>query len=392
MGKNKLLLIFFRAPYPLLSGGQIRMYQNLRILSKHFDIDLLFLTDGPVENSTIKELSKYTKDLHWYTFKKSQYYLNTLRGLFTSDPLQTNYFYSRKVQKWIDRNIKKYPYVFCHTIRTTKYVQKHSNTIKIVDFVDAISMNYEKAYQKKNFGLWKLLYYIDKNRLKRYEEKILNEFDKSIIISNVDKEYILSENSKKSIKVVPNCIFPDIVKNNYTIPEKHKICFIGKMDYEPNQTAVFYFINKILPHVVKKNPTIKFEVVGVQPTEQIKNLSVHNNINVTGYVEDIEREIKESKIIVAPMVSGAGIQNKILQSMYLKKCVVTTTLGAEGLINVTNNEIIVEDNPSAFAEKINYYLANKDLRDSIGINAKEYIKKTFSEEKVEQLLKEYLID
>lgn len=391
MNKKKLLLIFFRPPFPLLSGGQIRMYQNLRLLSKYFDVDVLFMTEDKVEDSTVKEIEKLATNVFWHRFTKLQYYFNTVRGFFSKMPLQSNYFYSKKIQKWIDKNISNYDIAFCNTIRTTKYLA-NKDIYKVIDFVDAISMNYEKAYEKKRFGLWKFLYYIDKTRLKKYEQEVLETFDKSIIISKVDKHHILEFGSQKKIKVIPNCVFPDIINNGYYIPEKNKISFVGKMNYEPNESAVTYFVEKIFPKVLEKNPNIEFDIMGVYPTQLVKNLEHHKNVNVLGYVEDLEREIKQSKIVVAPMISGAGVQNKILQAMYLEKCVVTSNIGAQGLKKISDSEIVIENNPLKFAEKINYYLANEEERIEIGKKAKKYIQNTFSEEEVDKLLREYLIE
>jgi glycosyltransferase involved in cell wall biosynthesis len=307
--------------------------------------------------------------------------------LLNNNPLQVNYFYHKKVQEWINNNIKKYDIAFCSTIRTTEYV-KDKDIYKIIDFVDAISMNYEKAFKIKRMSLWKLMYKIDKNRVFKYERKILNSFDKKIIISQVDKDYIINENDNTDIEVIPNGVLIDETNNSN---EKEVISFIGKMNYEPNQTAVLFFVDNIFPHVLKKFPDLIFKIVGIKPTKKLKKLEKkYKNVFVTGYVEDINKYISESKLIIAPMISGAGIQNKIIQSMYLQKCVITTSLGAEGITKITDRELVIEDNNIQIAEKIIYYLNNKEERKIIGINAKIYIDNTFSQSIIKNKLINYL--
>jgi glycosyltransferase involved in cell wall biosynthesis len=93
---------------------------------------------------------------------------------------------------------------------------------------------------------------------------------------------------------------------------------------------------------------------------------------------------------VAPMISGAGLQNKILQAMAFKKCVITTNIGAEGLKGVTSKEIVIEDNTIKMAERISFLLKNKKKRDEIGLSAEKYVKENFSKEKIESEFLKYL--
>jgi len=387
MDAKKLLFIFFRPPFPAIGGDKIRMLQNLKLLSKHYNVDVLFLNEEITNEKVILEIKKYATNAFSFDLNRKKFYLNTLKGLLLNkNPLQVNYFYHNKVQQWINNNIENYDIAFCNTIRTSEYV-KNKSIFKIIDYVDAISMNYEKAFKIKKIGLWKLMYGIDKKRVLKYEREILHSFDKKIIISNIDKDYILNGKNNIDMEVIPNAVITDDFIER---KEKEVISFIGKMDYEPNQTATIFFVENVFPIILKEFPDITFQIVGINPTKKVKALEKHKNVVITGYVEDINKYISQSKLVVAPMLSGAGIQNKILQSMYFQKCVITTKLGADGLLGVTENEIIIENNKAQLAEKIIYYLENDQARIRIGINAKKYVDNTFSQSIVENKLLSYL--
>lgn len=381
---QKLLMIFHRPPFPLIGGDKIRMHQNLKILSKLFNVDVLFINDAKTDNYIKDNILKLAKNIYVFEFKKYKFYLSTLSGLFLNkNPLQVNYYYFKSVQKWIDKNLDNYDLVFSHTIRSAEYV-KNKKIYKVVDFVDAISMNYEKAANKSNFGLWKLLYKIDKKRVLKYELELLTLFNKKIIISETDKNYILKRtNIRKNVKTVQNAVEIKSLKTDQVL-EKNYIVFVGKMDYEPNISAVKYFSHNVFPKILEEFPEIKFYIVGANPTPNVKALSKKPNITVSGYVEDIDSTILSSKLVVAPMVSGAGIQNKIIKAMGLKKCVITTKIGAEGLENLGNDTIIISNSSSDFALKTISLLKNKDRRNKIGNNAYNYISKYFSLKKVEK--------
>lgn len=387
--KERLLIIFFRPPFPLFGGDKIRMFQIMKVLSKIYNIDVLFLNEEKTQQNTISEIKKWATNIFPFDIKKSSFYLNTFKGFFLNrKPLQVNYYTHKIVQDWIDENISNYNLVFCSTIRTTEYVLDKP-VFKIVDFIDSISMNYDKAIKNRKIGLWKIMYLIDKKRLRKYERIVLHSFNKNIIISDVDRRHILMKDEKFDIKVIPNSI--ELNKNNYTIEEQNVISFIGKMDYEPNRVAVVYFSKKVFPYILQKHPDINFNIIGINPTREVKKLSLHKGINVLGYVEDMNQSIIGSKLIVAPMITGAGLQNKILQSMALEKCVVTTSIGAEGLPGVTNKQIVIADNSIKTAERISVLLNNRSMRERIGINARKYVKENFSEDKIETELLKYLL-
>ena len=384
--KQKLLILFYRPPYPITGGDKIRMHQNLKILSKQYNIDVLFINNEKTNDNIKNNILEFANNIFIFEFKKYKFYLVTFFGfLLNKRPLQVNYYYFKKIQKWIDKHINNYEIVFCHTIRTAEYV-KNKPMFKIIDFVDAISMNYEKAANKSSFGLWKLLYNIDKKRVLKYELNLLNLFDKKIIISDVDRKYILSKSIKpKNINIVQNAV--DIKPIKPIKEEEEYIVFVGKMNYEPNVSAVKYFSSKVFPKILEKFPNLKFYIVGVFPTKKVKELSGKRNIQVFGYVEDLDEIITNSKLVVAPMISGAGIQNKILMAMALGKCVLTTEIGAEGLnkFDKENNKLLeIGNTAEELTLKTIILLQNDKSRSTIGINGYNYIKNHFSFNKVEQ--------
>ncbi len=379
---KKMLLIFSRPPYPLIGGDKIRMYQHLKNLSQNYNVDVLFINDNKTDSTINFAIKKYANNVYNFDFKKWQFQLNTILGfILNKNPLQVNYYKFKKVQHWIDSNIHKYDTVFCSTIRTSEYVYK-KDIYKIIDFVDAISMNYQKAYKESKFGLWKLMYKIDKKKLLKYEQKILPYFDRKLIISEIDQNFII----QKSTNPIPNfkVLFNSVeITSKVEIPsEENYIIFVGKMDYEPNVNAVKYFCAKVFPSLQQLDTSLKFYIAGVKPTSAVKKLAATNkNVIVTGYVKDLNRLILRSKIVVAPMVSGAGIQNKILLAMSLKKCVVTTPIGAEGL-NTSNKQLIISKNATVMIRDLITLLSKNEYRMQVAEGGFNYVKDNFSEKAI----------
>lgn len=186
---KKILFISSRPIYPITGGDQIRTAQQLELLCERFEVDVLYLTPNREDIA----LERFIPSIgHTYRIPMThlQHYIQTLCFMFNKLPLQVNYYYSRRVSKFIDSIINNYDAVFCNNIRTAEYAKCYS-VVKYLDFVDAISMNYDKA-RKKARGIKRLIYSIDYKRCRHYEQKCLDVFDSCAIISDVDNKYIQS--------------------------------------------------------------------------------------------------------------------------------------------------------------------------------------------------------
>lgn len=378
---KKLLFISSRPIFPIIGGDQIRTFQSLRLLCQHFQIHIVIITS---QKETEEVNLQYLKYGSYTSFKisKWKHFMNSLRFIFNRLPIQVNYYYFRKIQKYIDSIISSYDLVFCNNIRTSEYVRKYSELDKIIDYVDAISMNYEKA-RFHAAGLMNWIYNIDYHRCMNYESIILKEFQGASIISSVDKQYILSHSVvNKDICIVGNMV--ECNKTKYVCNrESNKIVFVGKMNYEPNILAVCNFVKYIYPIIKKVKPDLIFYIVGASPCKTVLNLDNSSDIIVTGFVPNVDIFFATASIVVAPMLSGAGIQNKIIQAMSLEACVVTTSIGAEGL-SILDNEISIIDGNENIAQEIIRLLNNKLEREDMGRKAKLYVETHLTFEAISQ--------
>lgn len=188
---GKILFISTRPILPIIGGDQIRTIQQLKFLLQRYSVDVVYLYSENKNEDLLKtNLPKihHIKTIHLPKWKS---YLHTLRFFFNTLPLQVNYYYDRKLKQYVDKQAPKYDAIFCNNIRTAEYARHITGPIKYIDFVDAISMNYEKAW-KKAHGIKKLIYWLDCKRCIKYEKKVIKSFDSCAIISKIDKQYILN--------------------------------------------------------------------------------------------------------------------------------------------------------------------------------------------------------
>ncbi len=389
MSRKKLLMLCYRAPYPLKSGSEIRMYQFLEILSEKYDITLLYLQEGK-EAEDMRPL--YEKCSHVETFRIAKWrrYAQAVCGyLFLKQPLQIGYFYSDALQRWMDAHIGEYSDILCMHVRTMQYVsglkeEKRRGKRIFLDGIDAITLNYYNSCQTSR-GIRKLVNGMEYRRMARYEREAYSEADESILISERDRDYIV-EYLKADCS--PSVIFnyaidygyqPELKKQEYTV------AFMGKMNYAPNVDAVLFFVKNSYHRLKRRYPELQFRIIGGNATAEIRKLEQTDGIRLLGFVKNPAKYLQEASIVIAPMISGSGLQNKIVQAMYLGCTVLTTPVGADGLKNVTGRELIIADKEK-IAEKLEYYLRPEaeEERRRIGRNARAYIERYYSREKIER--------
>lgn len=389
--KKKILILCSRVPYPLVGGDKIRVYNTAKVLSNNYKVDLLCINEGKLINEYIEKLRKVFNEVICFSHHPLRFKWNAFKGIFSKKPLQVSYYYFAEIQKWINKRYKDYDLIFCNHVRTVKYI-KNAICAKVVDLVDAISMNYERA--KKNGevrGWWKIVYGIESKRLLHYEVRTINKFNKSFIVSEVDRNYLIRYGANKErIVTIPVAVKDEIINRSSEKKEKEQISFLGKMDYLPNEDAAIYFARNVFPILKKKRKKgLKFLIVGAKPTRKVLRLKKIEGVEVTGFVKDPYEYIEMSKVFVAPMRFGAGIQNKILEAMALRKPVVTTSLGVEGINGKDGEHFLVADDSETMAERILDLLEDGEKRKKIGERARALIEEKYTWNIVgEKLLKE----
>ena len=153
--------------------------------------------------------------------------------------------------------------------------------------------------------------------------------------------------------------------------------FIGNMRTHQNTDAVLYFIRAIYPLIKARRPRAKFRIIGCEPRRSIRAFHGKDGIEVTGFVQDVWLNAKDACVAVCPIRVGAGVQNKLLESMAMGIPSVTTSVGLEGIDAVSGRHLLTADSPSDFSEQVLRLMENKDLRMGISLNGLDLIRRKY---------------
>jgi glycosyltransferase involved in cell wall biosynthesis len=151
--------------------------------------------------------------------------------------------------------------------------------------------------------------------------------------------------------IVPNGTDISFFSPRESEPEPHTMVFPGVMNYHPNDQGIHYFLDEIFPRITARVPDAKIYVVGSRPSGRLLGRA-SDKIIVTGHVKDIRPYIAGAQVFVIPLWVGGGTRLKVLEAMAMKKPIVSTTIGCEG-INVKHNEsVLFADAPAEFADAV----------------------------------------
>ena len=388
---KRILFLTYRIPdISLKDGYSIRILGLAQILKREYQIDLASLFRKELKVEYKKGLKEIFNNLYLFPKNIFSEKIGAIKGVLSSGPIQEDIYLSPEMRRWVGRNYKKYNLIFCETLRTMTYV-KNLKIPKVIDLIESLSLKYKRAKKFVN-PLWKLIYQIEIPRIREREKEVLKDFDRIFISSPFDKEYLI-ENSKlktqnSKLIVISNGVKEEVIhypSSNIQYPEENYISFFGKMDYQPNEDAVWWFSREVFPRLKNKIPDLKFYIVGTNPTKKIKKLKINKNIKITDYLKNPYEILRKSKLIVVPLRFGAGIQNKVLESMALGKTIITSPIGAQGIPEAKSGEhfeVIKEDRPGIWAEKILALLFNSRKRNDLGEKAKKLIEENYRWEKI----------
>jgi glycosyltransferase involved in cell wall biosynthesis len=370
---KNILMITSRLPYPPFGGDKLKNFNLLKILSKYYNVHLVTVTNEKLDSGTIDILNQYSKSYRVFQKSKIVFFLSGTKALFNKEPLQVNYYYFHDVQKYIDEISKDVDCIISTLIRTSKYAINIAKP-KIFDMADSIGLNYKKSSSNVKSLFWKGIYMFESQRLLKYEVETINNYTNTFLFNRQEIDYF---NMPDKIKFIPHGVNEDLFRyENIDYKYQNFVAFFGKMDYQPNIDASIWFIENVLG---KLNKNIKFIIVGGNPTRKILNYKdKYKNVEITGFVDDPYKILKSCLCIVAPMQTGAGIQNKVLETMALGTINIVSTLAAIPIGAEDKKDFIVLDNPIEIAETINKISAKKEIFEFYKLNSREFIKQHFT--------------
>ncbi len=389
----KILMISSYLPFPLHSGGHIRLFNLIKNLSESHEITLICEKRDFQKENDIKEVEKICKKVITVERRKQWTAKNILKTGFSKDPFLVVGHTNDELKLAIKDELVRENYDIIHV--ETFYVYQNLPKVSIPVVVVEHNIEYlvYKRYAKLASPLLRPLFNLDVLKLKRAEEKVWRKADKLVAVSNVERKLM----KRAEVSIVPNGVNTDrfSFRSFQQVISPKRVLFIGDFKWMQNRDALEFILKEVWPNIigkleaVSKNTDLKLWIVGKNIPENLKSLAKAKNIILDENNKDETPLIfKKSYILLAPLRVAGGTSYKILEAMSSGVAVVTTNLGIEGLEAKNQTHVLSGETPLDIADLTCNLLLDHSLYKRITLNARKFVEEKYDWKKVAQKLDE----
>ena len=368
----KILYVCHRFPFPPRRGGKIRPFNMIKHLSANHQVTVASLVRSLEEAREGKGIAPFCAHYEMAKVSHPVQVARMVARLPTPVPSSMGFFHSQDLARrirWLLAS-ERFDLIFVHCSSVAQYVAEVRGIPKILDFGDMDSQKWLEYARYKPFPL-SAGYRLEGKKLEREERRLAGLFDLCTATTRAEWETL-----EGYCTGVATEWFPNGVDSTYFTPtaepyDADTICFVGRMDYYPNQECMFDFCANVLPPIRARRPETKLLIVGADPSRAVNKLGDLPGITVTGSVADVRPCLWRSALMVAPLNIARGTQNKILEAMASGVPVVASRVAAGGVDAVAGEHFAVASTPDELAQAILRILGDPVERRRLAVAGRE---------------------
>jgi glycosyltransferase involved in cell wall biosynthesis len=368
----KILAISSRIPAAGRKGDQVVSFFRLMQLAQTHDVELVCFGDPakPEDRDALQVLERAGIVVHLVPWKPWIALAHMLLAIPNPRmPFQCAFFRSAAFRRVLDAVHARFQpdALYCVMIRILPNLGAYPQPM-FVDMVDSMGLNFSRRLQAAR-GIKKLLLGLEFDRIRDYERQAGRRAAASFVVSEFDRNFIGLDN----VHVLPLGIDVTHFRQTHAFDQQPIVVFSGNMSYQPNVEAVLWFVKHCWQAVRTALPDARLVIAGGNPASAISALAADGSITVTGRVPSMADAINGSRVAVAPMQSGSGMQFKVLEAMACAVPVVTTTVGLGDIKAVPGEQVLVGDTSGKVVELVVKLLQDQELRRKIGLAGMNYV-------------------
>lgn len=233
----------------------------------------------------------------------------------------------------------------------------------------------------------------DKDLARKAEQTYQSEIaayrsaDALIAISETERATLQAELPDTEIFVVPNV--HGVVESTPPFEQRCGLVFVGNFWHPPNGEGIWWFCNTVWPEVQRRIPGVTLDIVGQDPPQELKRFE-SPQLRVRGWVPSTEPFLNTARLSIAPLLHGAGLKGKVGEALSVGLPVITTSVGAEGLGLIHNENAMIADDPSAFADAVTSAHTSPELWKRLAENGREVIRRSYTPDVVRDAIRKIL--
>lgn len=387
----KILFVSHFIPFPPTGGASQRNYNILKKLSElGHEIVLVTLTqrarhhDRRAERRAVEGLTAICRAIHVFQIptdtSRAMWYALLLGNMFSRTPYSAWRFLSVPMARELGRQLSaSFDIAHYDTIALLPYRLRFPGSPAVLNHhnVESSLLLRRSANARRVWERWYLRH--QWRKLRNYERASGEAFRNQIVVSEFDKRELLELCPSANIDVVPNGTDIAYFRKRVAPRSSQALVFAGSMGWYPNADAMIHFAKDIWPTIRRRAPGATMNLVGSHPpAELVRIIRGDSRFRVLGFVDDVRPIIGDAAVYVVPIRVGGGTRLKIVDAMAQGKAVVSTTVGAEGLLVQNGRDIVLADEPESFAERVLELLSDVSAREALGEHARETVERVYS--------------
>ncbi|MEL7217353.1 MAG: TIGR03087 family PEP-CTERM/XrtA system glycosyltransferase [Pseudomonadota bacterium] len=377
-----ILFLAHRVPFPPNRGDKIRAHHLLKKLARIGRVHVGCFAESDEDRAGKIDLAKIAAS-HCIVNRTKPLVLAGVEAVLGGKPVSLTAFHSARLAKWTHETIRKHGVdtIVVFSGQMGQYVPDNFAGRVVIDLCDVDSAKFED-YAKAGENVW--LNSREGRLLSREEQRLASRADATILISDAEAALFrsrLKDRSAANVQVIgngidaaffdPACSAPHPVLAGTKGPH---FTFTGQMDYRPNEQAVLWAIENLLPVLKAHHDEAHFHVVGRNPTPALQAKGDTEGVTVWGEVPDVRPFIAGADCVLAPLLIARGVQNKVLEAMAMAKPVLLTPEAATGIDAEDGKHWIVSPpDPQVMANRFGALWTDRSLAKQMGEAARSFV-------------------
>lgn len=386
----RVLVIDEEIPYPLNSGKRLRTFNLLKPLASRHEITFLCRSHEQCAEANMLALraNGICAEIVPDPIRKKQgptFYFALLANLFSRYPYSVSSHYSPKMIARLGALLNEGHYDLLHCEWTPYAINMHPWLEKMPTLVDAHNieaMIWKRNFQVEQHPLKKAFLYTQWRKMEMFEQLFFPRFSQCVFVSWQDAEQVAAKVASSRVEVVDNGVDSTYFARQNALPQightAPRLVFTGSLDWRPNVDGLLYFLEQIFPLIKLQYPQIRLTIVGRNPLPILQNkVAAMADVVLTGTVDDVRPFMEEAHVYIVPLRVGGGSRLKILEAFSMQMPVVSTSVGAEGLLVSAEENIVLADTPEAFAAAVISILEDPVKANRLGTRGRRLVEEKY---------------
>jgi sugar transferase (PEP-CTERM/EpsH1 system associated) len=381
---------------PLDKGGKLRTWHLMRHLAARHEITYLSFSDPtqtPADREGMRAVCTHLRTIPRTDPAKgtARFYLDAARYVIDSAPYAVAKYrsaaFADQLRQLLDE--RRFDAIVCDFLPPVVNLPERLPCPSILFTHNVEAEIWRRHAENARNPVARTLLAQQWRRMLRFEGEALSRFDLVLAVSDSDRQTF--ERLYPGALKAPAHVVQTGVDTTYFAPAdgpaetgphgairtgsppRAHLVFTGSMDWLPNEDGMLYFVREILPRIREAEPEVTLSIIGRAPTAAVKRLADEAGIEVTGRVDDVRPHIAAGSVYIVPLRIGGGTRLKIFEAMAMGKAVVSTTVGAEGLPVTTGQNVVIADEPAAFAQAVVHMIRDVEARRRIETEARRLV-------------------